>query len=68
MVSLGRDVGIINAEEALCYFYMGIKHISKDPLISTYKRRPHPPHFNNTQERKSTKEVEEQHHSNGLRP
>jgi hypothetical protein len=40
----------------------------RNPLISTYKRRPHLPHFNNTLERKSTKEVEEQHHSNGLRP
>jgi hypothetical protein len=34
MVSLGRDVSIINTEEALCSFYMGIKHISKDPPSS----------------------------------
>jgi hypothetical protein len=31
MVGLGRDVGIINAEEAVCSFHMGINHISKEP-------------------------------------
>jgi hypothetical protein len=45
MVGPGRDVGIINDEEAVCSFHMGIKHISMDPLISTNKRRPQAPSF-----------------------
>ena len=46
---------------AVCSFHMGIKHISKDPPALTYKRRL-PPHLRTTHKRKSTKEIEEQHH------
>ena len=52
----------------VCSFHMRIKHISKDPAPFTYERRLAPPHLNTTHKRKSNKEVEEQHHSNGLRP
>jgi len=38
-----------------------------DSLLSTYKRKPLPSSLK-THKRKSTKEVEEKHHSNGLRP
>jgi hypothetical protein len=44
-------------------FHLGIKNIPWDqPLLSTYKRRPPPSHFNSTQN-KSTRAREEQHHS-----
>jgi len=42
-----------------------MRHYSKSPLLSTYKRRLPSPHFNSTQEKKSTKE-QEQHYSMGL--
>ena len=47
---------------------MGMGNIPKTPLLSTYKRRLPSPHFNNTQEKKSTKEQEQEHHSMGLGP
>jgi hypothetical protein len=68
MVDLGGDVSIINAEEAVCSFHMGMGLFQRAPSSSPIKGGHIPPHFNNTQERKSTKEVEEKHHSNGLRP
>jgi hypothetical protein len=68
MVDLCGDVSIINAEEVVCSFHMGIGLFQRVPSSSPIKGGHVPPYFNNTQERKSTKEVEEQHHSNGLRP
>jgi hypothetical protein len=68
MVGSGRDVGIINAEEVVCSFHMGMGLFQRDPSSSPIKGGHIPSHFNNIQERKSTKEVEQQHHSNELRP
>ena len=49
-------------------FHVEMKHLSKTPLLSTYKGRLPPPHLNIRQERKSTKEQEQEHHSMGLGP
>ena len=56
---LGGRFGAIHVE---------MKHLPNAPLLSTYKRRLPSPHFNNTQEKKSTKEQEQEHHSMGLGP
>jgi len=32
-------------------FHEGRRHFSKTPLISTYKRRPSPPHYNTTRKK-----------------
>jgi hypothetical protein len=50
-------------------FHVEMKHLSKTPLLSTYKRRLPPPHLNNTQEHKSITKQEQEHlHSMGLGP
>ena len=68
MVGPGEDVGIINVEEAIFSFHMGMGLFQRAPSSPATKGGHIPPHFNNTQERKSTKARARATLLNGLMP
>jgi hypothetical protein len=50
---------------SVCSFHMGVKHISKDPLLSNYKRRTS---SLLTTTHKGARATPQEHHSKGSRP